>query len=571
MRITSLKIVLLSAALSLLSCSRPGVRTWMMTELRFESSSEYVSADTVWMDVSFTHPKSGESLTRPAFWDGNNSIIVRFAPTRKGRWRWESSCPADKSLDGLRGGFRCAEYDGPLDIYRHGFVKAVPGKKYMEYSDGTPFFYLGDTHWGMYTEEIDEPGPNAGSTGAASHFKYIVDRRAEQGFTVYQSEPIGAAFNVADGRVDAEDIPGFRLADRYYEHIAKAGLVHANAEFFFSSSMREALAADDKALENLSRYWVARFGAFPVMWTLAQEIDNDFYHERGDQKVYDFTNNPWVKVAGYLHKHDAYGHPLSGHQENAIFTTVTGRGTELESVGADGGGASVFASEEVARCVGHNWWAAQWSPSLTEPVDPGLVRDYWESPRPAVDYEGRYRGLWTMDFGARAQGWIAFLSGFRGYGYGAVDMWLYKSSYDIANDSFDGVDHITVADKLKPWSEAIEYPSALQMGYLRSFMESFDWWNLVPCLSDENGFEAEEGVAYVCARTSGMWVLYFYSKDTATGTVSGLPPGEEVSLVWYNPRTGEDGERLSVTAASDGSLVLPERPDGEDWTLRVLL
>lgn len=569
MRIPPLKIVLLSATLSLLSCSRSGVPTWMMTELRFESSTEYTSADTVWMDVTFTHQRSGESLTRPAFWDGNNSFIIRFAPTREGRWKWESSCPSDKSLDGLAGGLRCVECDGPLDIYRHGFVKASPGRKYLEYSDGTPFFYLGDTHWGMYTEEIDEPGPNVGAIKTDSHFKYIVDRRAEQGFTVYQSEPIGAAFNVVDGHVDAEDIPGFRLADRYYQYIAEAGLVHANAEFFFSSSMGTALANDDKALENLSRYWVARFGAFPVMWTLAQEIDNDFYHERGSNRVYDFTDNPWVKVAEYIHKHDAYGHPLSGHQENAWYTTVTGRGSGAED--RDANGASAFASEDVAQRTGHNWWAAQWSPSLTEPVDPELVRDYWESPRPAVNYEGRYRGLWTMDFGSRAQGWIAFLSGFRGYGYGAIDMWLYKSTYDIGSDSFDGVDHITVADKLKPWSEAIEYPSALQMRYLRSFLESFDWWNLVPELSDETGFEAEEGVAYARAKTSDIQVTYFYSRSVLTGELTGIQPDTNFSFSWYNPRTGEYGQEIQMTSGADGRLVLPPKPDTEDWVLKSVI
>lgn len=122
-------------------------------------------------------------------------------------------------------------------MYRHGFVKSVPGKKYLVYADGTPFFYLGDTHWGMYTEEFDSPGPHAGETGAESHFKYIVDRRAEQGFTVYQSEPIGAAFKISDGHVDADDIAGFQLADKYYQYIAEKGLTHANAEFFFSSNM----------------------------------------------------------------------------------------------------------------------------------------------------------------------------------------------------------------------------------------------------------------------------------------------------------------------------------------------
>lgn len=533
-----------------------------MTELKFESSNDYTSggSEDVTLDVTFTHPQTGETLVRPAFWDGGNVFLVRFAPTMVGKWEWSASCPQDESLDGLKGSFKCREYDGELPVYQHGFVRVEPGKKYMTYADGTPFFYLGDTHWGMYTEEFDSPGPHAGDTGAESHFKYIIDRRVEQGFTVYQSEPISAPFDLTDGKVDSEDIPGFRKADEYYKYIADAGLVHANGEFFFASSLRGELRHDKAAMRNLSRYWVARFGAFPVLWTLAQEMDNTFYG------IFDVADNPWVKVAEYIHEYDAYSHPLSGHQENAWHTSVTGRGTGDEKRDADG--VSVFASSEVAARTGHNWWAAQWSPSLTGPVSPDIVLDYWETSRPAINYEGRYCGLWTKDFGSRAQGWISFLSGFFGYGYGAIDIWLYQSNYDIKQETFDGVDHVTPEDKLKPWSESIEYPSALQMRYLRSFMESFDWWNLVPVLSGDKAFQAD-AKAYVYARTPETHVLYFFSKETATGEITDIQKGKSLQLTWFNPRSGEKSDPIKITVSEEGRLILPEKPDTEDWVLQV--
>ena len=538
------------------------IQTWRMTELRFESSSDYTTggSETVAMDVTFTHPRSGETLVRPAFWDGGNAFLVRFAPTREGKWEWESSCPQDESLGGLKGRLTCVKYDGDLAVYKHGFVRVEPGKKYMTYADGTPFFYLGDTHWGMYTEEFDAPGPHAGATGAESHFKYIIDRRVEQGFTVYQSEPLGAPFKLNDGTVDSEDIPGFRKADEYYKYIAGKGLVHANGEFFFVSSMRRELWHDDAALRNLSRYWVARFGAFPVLWTLAQEMDNTFYG------IFDAADNPWVKVAEYIHEYDAYSHPLSGHQENAWHTSVTGSGTGDEK--RDAGGASVFASEEVAARTGHNWWAAQWSPSLTGPVSPDIVLDYWETSRPAINYEGRYCGLWTKDFGSRAQGWISFLSGFFGYGYGAIDIWLYKSNYDVDNQSTDGIDVITPEDKKTHWSESVEYPSANQMVHLRSFLESFDWWNLVPILPGDNAFEPRS-TAYVYARTPNTHVLYFFAKSLDTGEITDIQPGKVLKATWYNPRSGESLASAQVTAGQDGRLALPEKPDNEDWVLMI--
>ena len=530
--------------------------TWRVSELHFTASRSYDDGggDRVRLDVQFSHRKTGRTLTVPAFWDGGDSFVVRFAPPEAGRWTWKSTCPEDPALHGRKGTLRCREYTGPLAIYRHGFIQARKGTKYLMYADGTPFFYLGDTHWGMYSEDLSD-----------EHFKKIVRRRVEQGFTVLQSEPIGAPFHLLDGHVDADDIPGFRKADAYYQFIADAGLVHANAEFFFATSLTRELASDDEALKVLCRYWVARFGAYPVLWTLAQEIDNDSYAELGG-RFFDYTDNPWVKIAEYLHAADPYSHPLSGHQENAVNTSVTGAGTEPEESHADGNGVSAFLSEAVSERTGHSWWAAQWSPPLHETPGPEAVRDYWLSSRPAVNYEGRYCGVWTLNFGARAQGWISFLSGFCGYGYGAADIWLYHGGFQMDITSFDGVEHVTPQLKAIPWQEALEYPSARQMIHLKNLLESFDWWNLTPVIPGDPVFRDASGAA-VYARTERMHLLYFYGKGTQTGRISGPVPDAGMQAQWYDPRTGEYRVAANPVREADGYWALPPKPDGQDWVL----
>ena len=110
-----------------------------------------------------------------------------------------------------------------MDIYKHGFIKTVPDKKYFVYDDETPFFYLGDTHWSLGDETVDM-------------VKTICAHRAAQNFTVIQSEPIGAGFQLHDGLTQA-DIEGFRDYDKKFDIIAQNGLVHANAEFFFPAFM----------------------------------------------------------------------------------------------------------------------------------------------------------------------------------------------------------------------------------------------------------------------------------------------------------------------------------------------
>lgn len=549
--------------------------TWRMTEIALESTVNYDDGggDDILLEVVFKNRKDGKVIKRPAFWDGGKTFLVRFAPVSEGVWEWESKCENDKSLAGKSGLVRAVPYKGQLAIYRHGFVRTSPGKKYFVHADGTPFFYLGDTHWGMFREEIDEAGPHAGNIKTASHFKYIVDRRVEQGFTVYQSEPIDSKFNLRDGRVDASDIPGFRLADRYFSHIADAGLVHANAQFFFSSQMKKPLLDDQVALERISRYWVARFGAWPVMWTLAQEIDNDFYH--WDHRTYTYTNNPWVAVAEYMHRNDAYSHPLSGHQENTHHTTITGAGTNPNDKKVTGNGVSVFRSEEVARITGHDWWAAQWSPNIIKRGDDAVARDYWASSRPAVNYEGRYCYLWTKDYGARAQGWISYLNGFFGYGYGAIDMWLYLSTYDINKKSHDGVDEISIADKAVHWSKAVEFPSAIQMGYMKNFFTSFKWWKMTPIFGGNNGDfkpETDSWHASKIADDLRTFIFYFNSRNKEnlkTGTLLSARKNFTYHASWFDPIAGVWGKSFKLPVNDAGECALPFKPSEQDWVLVV--
>lgn len=539
--------------------------TWIALDLPFTSNKSYREGEQLYarFDAVFTNPATGTSLTVPGFWDGGQTFVVRFAPTEPGEWDYVTAAPDDPDLDGKIGKVIAKPYSGDLEIYRRGFV-TTNGSKHFVYADGTPFFYLGDTHWSIYREEFDSPGPYAGDTGAESHFKYIVDKRVEQGFTVYQSEPIGTKADLADGELGAADADAFKLNDRYYQYIAEKGLVHANAEFFFSSSMSKELAEDARYLEAISRYWVARYSAYPVMWTLAQEADNDFYSERG-QKAYDFNDNPWVKVAEFIHKYDAYRHPLSCHQENTLYTTVTGAGSSAPN--RDDGGKSAFYGEEVTARTGHNWWAAQWSPKLTGQESGITARDYWESGKVAINYEGRYCNLWTKDAGARMQSWIAMLSGFAGVGYGAADIWLYDGNYDLDTTSNDGLDTITPEDKAIRWNAAVEFESARQQGVMRRFFESFDWQNLKPDLSEGNIFKPDQAFYAAASVGNETYVIYLYARSKSSGAVLGMDVDGSYGAAWFDPRTGETVEIGEIRADAQGTWTAPEKPGADDYAL----
>jgi len=546
------------------------VEKWNVCELSFESTKVYEKnsqADVV-MDAVFTNKANGTTLTIPSFWDGNNTFKVRFAPTLCGVWEYKTACTTDDSLEGLKGTIGVNEYKGELEVYKHGFVTTQADKKYFVYDDGTPFFYLGDTHWTMFTEEYSSKGASAGAIETSSHFKYIVDKRVEQGFTVYQSEPISAPFNLKDGSLSKTDVKGFQTADKYFQYIAENGLTHANAQFFFSTDITAELAENTEYLEQISRYWVARFGAYPVMWTLGQEIDNDRYTEHGDQSFYTAETNPWVKIAEYIHKYDAYSHPLTGHQEHYARTTVTGAGTDSKR--ASNNGKSAFLSDEVTAKTGHSWYGAQWSTPLNQQVNFVIARDYWSSSKVAVDYESSYCYQGTKDFGARARGWIAYLNGFYGYGYGARDIWYYNSTYESNQTSNDGYDTVTPEDKKIKWSAAIELPSGYQVCYMKEFFEKLEWWRLTPRFDDNNYFTPDNTALYsVASNGNKVYVVYFYNHTAATGKISGLKANEQYSVTIFNPGNNKYGEAKEFTADADGTYRLPQKETTTDIVMLI--
>ena len=555
--------------------------TWVANEVLLVSDMEYDDAFYT-VDVDLVLTNGNLTYTIPAFWDGNNSWRARFACPEEGKWTYTTVCTNEKAegLHGVTNTLTCTKYSGELDIYKHGFIKTEPNTRYFKYADGTPFFYLGDTHWNLGAEPLEIT-------------QAVVDKRVEQGFTVWQSEPLGATFRFEDG-LSAADIEGLREFDAKMLYIAQKGLVHANAQFFFPNQMKvfvnkyggcsetklnngihpsgnlETYDICDEAkteLERISRYWVARYSAYPVMWTLGQEVDDDHYWEKTDfssHQEWNYVNNPYKYVAEYIYKHDPYKSPLTGHMEYANANLTSPK---------QGG---VLASSSAFRDVeAHTWYGAQWSPSLTGGGNYKVASDFWNNGqgKPVVNYEGRYCYLWTKNFGARAQGWMAYLNGMFGYGYGAQDTWCYLSGYNEDVTSNDGVDTITPQDKQNAtWQDSMEFESAYQVGYMRDFFENTvgDWWNLIPRFDNDNTtYLQRQGNAYatIASNSNNTKIVTYFSNfsdknlaerpnssngGTRTGTFRSLTPNAQYNYLWFNPVTGEIDFRGTFTANSSG-------------------
>ena len=547
----------------------PNAEKWMAFEIPFESEMLYVNPVYNYdMDVVFTHTESGKSFTQPAFWCGGTKWMVRVALTELGEWTYETKCTdtANAGLHGLTGGVNCVPYSGDLEIYKRGFLKTEKGTRYFMYDDGTPFFYLGDTHWTLPVEEIDGIGnitqDLADEYGITSQFEYIMDVRMAQGFTVMQTQPLGwytgvsgnswfgnAGGSIFDYGINDMIVEKFNQYDRYFAYIAEKGFVNANSQFAYPEELIETYLSggiSNQQLEKLCRYWVARYSAYPVMWTTTQEGDNDYYGHAGCTP----ENNPWLMVMEYVAKYDVYDHPTTCHQENTGNTVVNN---------------STFGEKKE-----HQWYAAQYTVNVSNgQLAPfGVLKEYYfdKDAKPTVNYEGRYDHFWTGTFGARAQGWVAFLNGNCGYGYGIQPIWsIVWAEYGEKTPTSDEVE---TYERDYNWVEGLYSEGGEQLIYMKKFLSGYDWYDLTPCFDGNEYYQPGTSKNYSVANDGDeVYIAYLYGTSCGGyGTFKNMKNGS-YELVWLNCRTGES--TVEQIVVENSTLTIPDKPDANDWVIAV--
>ena len=532
------------------------VQQWQAVEIVLTSSKTY-SDPFQDVDVTATFAKAGSKpVVRPAFWDGGVTWKVRFAPPEAGKWTMTTSATDVKNpgLHGVTGTVQCDPYTGNLEIFKHGFLKTSENKRYLTYADGAPFFYLGDTHWILSHERFDR----SNAPGVASQFKYTVDKRVRQGFTVFQSEAsfqtVSAGIRthqeaITDEEADADlkhgftsaDLPGFANLDRKFKYIAEQGLVHANAEICWVGDPADFPIFTEAYMARLARYWVARYGAYPVIWTIAQEVDRNYYGK------YDFTTiSKWFTVAQTIADNDAYHQPVMPHMENTDSTVAQN---------------SWWSNEPY-----HSGWAVQWQGELTEKA---TAEGFWkETPtKPSVLYESAYDGFWTDSRSALGAAYKAFQYGMYGYGYGANGIWN-----DIYSKPGEPADYGTDCEMPKHytwWRDGADLLTGDQLSFFKKFYTSLKWWKLVPRFNNPawgNFLNASQ--AFLSSDDNNTYVVFFMGSARTPASLNQMDNTSTYAAQWFNPRNGTY-QAIGTVTPRVSQWTIPDRPSEEDWILLV--
>ncbi len=496
-------------------------------ETSFETSKKYDNpfAD---VEVRVIFNNNGNHWTVPAFWAGGNKWTVRFAPPVVGKYGYRVECSDESNTDlnGKEHSLKVVTYKGNNPLIKHGPLKISDNKQHFEYSDGTPFFWLGDTWWKGLSKRISFDG-----------FKHLVNDRKTKGFSVVQiiagSYPDEPAFDIRwenEGGMPYEENyecvnPAyFDHVDRRIECLVDAGIVPAIVGGW-------GWHMPSTGTEKMKKHWqylVARYGAYPVIWIVGGEAGGP----------------EWASVAEYLRSIDPYHrlmtvHPYPGSGRRHIANDAV---IDFDMIQAGHGG---FYGTNAAYGV----WQATAANTVSK-----LMSSYSKTPTmPVVIGEVTYEGH-MMTNGSEVQRqvfWSSVLAGSAGHTYGAGGIWQMNS------DSERGAEY-----EYTPWFEAMHLPGSAQLGIGKKFLEEYPWQQFEPhpewvephavamyepheeWYDDSREFELRGGrwdLPYAAGIPGEVRMIYIpgHYYDWSTPTVKGLECDVPYHTFLFNPASGK--------------------------------
>jgi hypothetical protein len=408
-------------------------------------------------------------------------------------------------------------------------------RRYLTYSDGTPFFWLGDTWWFAPSSLV--PFDGSSNPEYPSMYKALIDTRRAQGFSVAHMAFLGPMAQSSGvnsftllGLQRRIDVAYWREVDRYIDYANQAGIVPVIGLAFHSG-------VDQLSLEDWKFLWravIARYGAHAVTWLICGEYNADLGDVAG--------RVPMVLALGqYIKDTDPYQRAMTVHPW-------------------------WFGGDK------RQAWDQPWydfimlqGAHLTYP-DASLYLDAYRRPeaKPVLEGECNYEGIKGMtDYDVRWCAYRAIQSGSFGYTYGAHGLWYPTQS--ISDTTFK-----EWGDPI-PWWVALAAPGGAQMRILRDVYESVDWWKLEPRPEAFKRPLDWPEMMSVAVKADGDDTLVAYIPrgviKTRAVKLQGLPAGARYGGQWVNPRTGERTDLEEPLAVEEGQVELPDRRSGDDWVM----
>lgn len=432
-------------------------------------------------------------------------------------------------------------YNGSSMGSKLGQLQVSDNRRYLEYEDGTPFFYLGDTAWELL-HRLDREEADT----------YLEDR-AEKGFTVVQTVAISPASGLEDPNANGEyvlhDDDPSRPNEQYFEHVDY--IVDRAAELGLFVGM----------LPTWGNYWRnAEPDHDPIFNVENARMYGEFLGDR-------YRNSPILWLMGG-------DQPIQTEDERAVIEAM------VEGIKAGDDGTHLMTYHPVGPGQSStDFHDAEWldfnmfqSSHGGYDHDNGFFseRDYALEPtKPTLDGEPRYEGIpvgfyfedsSSLDrFGAydvRQAAYWSLLAGACGHTYGdnnVMQMWRPEFEPGIEANIH--------------WEDALDHPGARQMGFVRRLYESRPFRKLEPAQEILVDAPDSGGAKVRAALANDGSFAFIYSPRGERFTVDNAVIDGEIREIWYDPRYGSAHYTHSTGNEGFQTYTPPSSGKGNDWVL----
>jgi hypothetical protein len=427
----------------------------------------------------------------------------------------------------------------------HGKIVTAADGHHLQYEDGTPFFWLGDTAWELFHRL------NRGE------IKSYLDNRKAKGFNVIQAV-LFAEFDGINKPNQEGQLP-----------IIGQDPTKPNEKYFNLVDDVMNMAMERGLIMGLLPTWgdkvTKMWGEGPVVFNEANALT---YGKFLGHRYKSYHNIIWILGGDRLPKVDSIDYtPIWRAMAKGIESTYGSKAFITYHI-AGWAATSKYLHNE--KWLDMNMMQSGHGAGHDVPVWDWIQHDYQLLPtKPTLDAEPNYEdhpvNPWPKydpangyfrDYDVRKQCYRSVLAGGAGVTYGHHAVWQFWSARE---------EKINYPDRY--WTDAIDRPGAFQVGYLRFLVESRPFLQAIPAqeLIDSVGVKGEH-IRALKAKDGSFAIIYLpVGKSISVNT--SILVGDKIKYWWFNPRDGKC--RPGGTAMRQAKTVFTAPTFGleEDWVL----
>ncbi|MFH0758638.1 MAG: glycoside hydrolase family 140 protein [Bacteroidota bacterium] len=408
-------------------------------------------------------------------------------------------------------------------------------KRFFQFADGTPFFYMADTAWEMFHRL------------SMNEIEFYFDSRKVQGYNVIQAVLI-------------PEMDGLRTPNVYGQlPFTDQNADKPNPEYFdFVELVLHLAEAKDMFLALVPTWGDKIDKIFGIGPELFNEVNAYNYGVWLGNRFSSVPNLIWIN-----------GGDRSGGGDNFAIWDALGKGIKS----ADPNHLMTFhplGDASSSMWFHHAEWldfnVCQSGHSMRNyPNHMMISYDYLRQPaKPCLDMEPRYEehavnwnadknGIFT-DYDVRQAAYWAVFAGACGHAYGTHPVW---QMYDIGREPIGYI--------RSTWKEALQFTGASQLIHLKNLMLSRSYFDRIPFQSILK--VPKVGEEHIRCTGGNSYLMCYLPLGGTLELEMRRIPWQKSKASWFNPRTGQS-EPIGIFLKNDtGSFTAPSSGVGNDWVM----